>query len=48
MNRQPDPVKYPFIPLPEPIDSQDFDDFDAQDEREAWERDEDFGYGRGW
>lgn len=39
----------PFVPLPEPIDSEDFEDFNAQDEREATERDEDeFGMGRGW
>ena len=39
----------PFTPLPEPIESEDFNEFDAQDEREATERDEDeFGMGRGW
>lgn len=38
-----------FGALPEPIDSEDYFDFDAQDERDATERDEDeFGTGRGW
>lgn len=39
----------PFGALAEPSDSEDFYDFDAQDERDATERDEDeFGTGRGW
>lgn len=47
MNRQVGPTSWDK--LPEPDKSKDFNDFDAQDEREATERDEDeFGMGRGW